>query len=145
MKKAVRPLLWSLLILTLSVLPAGAEWVWPPSEEVMDRIDENLTRHYEGDVLRSYLEGAEVERREAVEFLLAWLPASDLGALPAEMLIENVELAVESWHEASWSDEIDPYIFHTYVLPHRVTQEPVQRWRPELRELTAPRVEGMTL
>jgi len=135
----------SVAALTLMPACAGAEWLWPPSEEVMDRIEENLSRHYEGDALRTYLEGAEVEHREALEFLLAWLPASDLGALPAEMLVENVELAVESWHEASWSDEIDPYIFHTYILPHRVTQEPVQRWRPELRELTAPRVEGMTL
>jgi len=124
---------------------AEAEWTWPPSEEVMDRVEENLSRHYEGGELRVYLEGADAEQRGAVEFLLAWLPPSDLGALPADVLIENVELALASWHEAPWSDEIDPYIFHTYVLPHRVTQEPVQQWRPKLRDLTTPRVAEMDL
>jgi len=135
------------LLVALASLPgeAGAEWTWPPSEEVMDSIEENLSRHYEGGELRAYLEGADTEQREAVEFLLAWLPPSDLGALPAETLIENVELALASCHEAPWSDEIDPYIFHTYILPHRVTQEPVQRWRPKLRELTTPRVAEMDL
>jgi hypothetical protein len=124
---------------------AEAEWTWPPSEEAMDRIEENLSRHYEGVELRAYLEGSDAEQREALEFLLAWLPPSDLGALPADVLVENVELALASWHEAPWSDEIDPYIFHTYILPHRVTQEPVQRWRPKLRELTTPRVADMDL
>ncbi len=137
----------ALVLAVLVSLPgeAGAEWTWPPSEEVMDSVEENLSRHYEGGELRAYLEGANTEQRQAVEFLLAWLPPSDLGALPAETLIENVELALASWHEAPWSDEIDPYIFHTYVLPHRVTQEPVQRWRPKLRELTTPRVAEMNL
>ncbi|MFH1690702.1 MAG: transglutaminase-like domain-containing protein [Candidatus Eisenbacteria bacterium] len=131
--------------LLLQAGAAGAEWVWPPSEEVMDAVEANLSRHYESGKLRAYLENAGAEQREALEFLLAWLPPSDLGALPAETLIENVETALEAWHEAPWRDEIDPYIFHTYVLPHRVTQEPVQRWRPRLRELTAPRVASMDL
>jgi hypothetical protein len=131
---------------SLAAMPCvAAEWVWPPSVEVMEKVETSLSRHFESAQLRSYLEGASGEQRAALEFLLAWLPPSDLGGLPADVLIENVELALESWDESGWKEEIDPYIFHTYVLPHRVTQEPVQRWRPRLRELTAPRVEGMTL
>ena len=37
------------LLLAVLVSPpgeAGAEWIWPPSEEVMDSSDENLSRHY---------------------------------------------------------------------------------------------------
>ena len=137
----------ALLLAVLVSLPgeAAAEWTWPPNEEIADSIEENLSRHFEDGELRAYLEGASAEEREAVEFLLAWLPPSDLGALPADVLIENVELALASWHEAPWSDEIVPYIFHTYILPHRVTQEPVQRWRPKLSELTTPRVADMDL
>ncbi len=147
MTKGILSVAGALLLIVLVSLPgeAEAEWVWPPSEEVMDSIEENLSWHFEGGRLRAYLEGASAEQRQAVEFLLAWLPPSDLGALPAETLIENVELALASWHEAPWSDEIDAYIFHTYILPHRVTQEPVQRWRPKLRELTTPRVAEMNL
>jgi len=121
------------------------EWVWPPSEEVATRVEENLSKHFESGQLRAYLAGADAEQKEAMEFLLAWMPPSDLGGLPAAVLIENVELSIEAWRSSPWGAEIDPYIFHTYVLPHRVTQEPVQRWRRELMELTVPRVEGMTL
>ena len=147
MKGRTLALTLMLLVAALVMQPgaATAEWTWPPSEEVADAVEASLSRHYESDELRAYLEGAGGEQRDALEFLLAWLPPSDLGALPAEILIENVELALTSWHEATWSDEVDPYIFHTYVLPHRVTQEPVQRWRPRLRELTAPRVADMEL
>ena len=132
-------------VLLATACGAHAGWTWPPSQEVVERVEANLSRHYETDELRVYLEDADTEHREALEFLLAWLPPSDLGGLSAEILIENVELALTSWHEAPWTDDIDPYIFHTYVLPHRATQEPVQRWRPRLHDLVAPRVANMDL
>ena len=39
----------ALLLAVLVSLPgeAGAEWTWPPSEEIMDSIEENLARHFE--------------------------------------------------------------------------------------------------
>ncbi len=138
----------SVIVTALLLASAGgvkAEWTWPPNEGVVEEVEANLSRHYEADALRSHLEEADAEHRESLEFLLAWLPPSDLGGLPAEILIENVELALASWHGASWKDDIDPHIFHTYVLPHRVTQEPVQRWRPRLHDLVAPRVADMNL
>ncbi len=121
------------------------EWVWPPSREVAKLVEENLALHYEADAIRSYLETVDDTHSDAVEFLLAWMPSSDLGSLPAELLIRNVELAVEAWRTASWGNEIDPYTFHTYLLPHRVSQEPVEDWRGRLRELGLPRVEGLTM
>ncbi len=136
-----------ILIALILAVPGAlhAEWTWPPSDEVAELVETNLSRHYETDELREYVRGADAEHRTAIEFLLAWLPPSDLGGLPAEVLIENVELAIDARHEAPWKDEIDEYIFHTYILPHRVTQEPVQRWREKLHELVTPRVADMDL
>ena len=142
----------SLLILAITTLTAAAtestissEWSWPPSETVALQVEENLSHHFEGDAIRTYVDAADDVHREAAEFLLAWMPSSDLGSLSAELFVRNIELAVEAWQTAPWGTEIDPYTFHTYVLPHRVSQEPVEDWRGRLRELGLPRVEGLTM
>ncbi len=126
-------------------IASSSEWFWPPSDAVALRVEENLSLHFEGDALRTYIEAAGDVHRDAAEFLLAWMPSSDLGSLSAELFIKNVDLAVEAWQTASWGNEIDPYTFHTYVLPHRVSQEPVEDWRGRLRGLGLPRVEGLTM
>ena len=144
MRQAVTAILVVTAVLSCAS-PAAPAWAWPPDDDAAERARTNLSRHSEADVLAAYLDSADIEHREALEFLLAWLPPSDLGAAPAELLIENVELALASWRGGQWEDEIDAHTFHTYVLPHRVSQEPVERWRPRLRELLQPRVEGLSL
>ncbi len=135
-------------LVALLAVTAGAsqdEWSWPPSDDVAALVETNLDRHFEGDALRTYLADADEQHRDALEFLMAWMPTSDLGSLPADLLISNVELALDTWNDAGWKDEIDPYLFHVYVLPHRASQEPVQNWRARLNELGAARVQGMTM
>jgi len=58
-------------LLLVSAGGAGATWTWPPSEEVAEKVETNLSRHYETDKLSAYLEEADAEHREALEFLLA--------------------------------------------------------------------------
>lgn len=125
--------------------PAAADGLLASNDEIASLSAANVVHHYQSEAITRYLREAGPDERAAAEFLLAWLPPSDLGALPAELLIENVELALDAWRDAPWRDEIDPYTFRAYVLPHRVSQEPVQRWRGELRTLVAPRIEGMDL
>ncbi len=141
-------MLFAVGLVALLAVTAGAsqdEWSWPPSDEVAALVETNLDRHFEGDELRTYLADADEQHRGALEFLMAWMPTSDLGSLPADLLISNVELALDTWNDAGWKDEIDPYLFHVYVLPHRASQEPVQNWRARLNELGAARVQGMTM
>ena len=149
---AVAASLFGLLILTIPTLTATAtepatssEWSWPPSETIALQVNDNLSRHFEADAIRAYIDATDDAHRQAAEFLLAWMPPSDLGSLSAELFVRNVDLAVEAWRTAPWSNEIDPYTFHTYVLPHRVSQEPVEDWRGRLRELGLPRVEGLSM
>ena len=126
------------LCLLLSAMVVHAEWTWPPDAETSALVEENLSRHYQSDRLRSWLESAPADERNAMEFLLAWLPSSDLGSWPADMLIENVRLALEVRRPGT-----DEFTFHAFVLPHRVSQEPPSRWRPELRNMLAGRVAGL--
>ncbi|MDP6668463.1 MAG: transglutaminase-like domain-containing protein [Candidatus Krumholzibacteria bacterium] len=131
------------IFLSLGLLPfvlLAEDWTWPPSEDIASRVETTLERHYEGEALRTWLGTAETREREALEFLLAWLPAPDLGAWSADALIENVRIALETWRP-----EVDAWTFHSFVLPHRVSQEPPQNWRRVLREMIGERTEGMSL
>jgi len=114
--------------------------VGAPAATVAARAETTLARHPDGDRLRAWLDAAPPAARAAMEYLLAWLPASDLGGWSADMLIENVELALAARRPGT-----DDATFLAFVLPHRVSQEPPQRWRPALRDLLAARVAGLDL
>jgi len=129
----------SVIAVLCFVFAAEAEWTWPPDADTAALVQRNLSRHYESARLGAWMDGASVQARQAMEFLLAWMPASDLGSWSADMLEENVELALEARRPGT-----DDYSFHVFVLPHRVSQEPPQRWRPELRAMLKDRVDGLS-
>jgi hypothetical protein len=56
------------------------------------------------------------------------------------MLMENVNLALKARSLFAWGKEIPDDIFYHYVIPHRVTQEPLEDWRPYLLEELTPMV-----
>jgi len=97
-----------------------------------------LEHHPDGNRLRNWLADAGPQAHLAMSWLLAWLPTSDLGSWSADMLIENVDLAL-----AARRPGMDDATFCAFVLPHRVSQEPPQRWRPALHDLLADRVAGL--
>jgi transglutaminase-like putative cysteine protease len=78
-------------------------------------------------------------------FLLANLPLSDLAALEARDLLENVRLARRARAELPWGATVPEELWRHYVLPCRISQEPFTRWRLRfLRELE-PRVRSLPM
>jgi len=79
--------------------------------------------------------------RPAMRFVVASLPLADLGVITADELIEHVELATQARGEAKYGQHYSDAIWAHYVLPPRVSQEPLSRWRPyfhnELKDLVA--------
>ena len=57
----------------------------------------------------------------------------DIDTIKADFLIENVELAFESWKKSP-NKNIPFKDFCEYVLPYRVTTEPLQNWRKVYKE-----------
>jgi len=135
----------------LAAAPARAaqldlsDWHWPPDAAVEVRIRGALERHPEGKQIAAWLESASAAERLSAEFLLAWMPASDLGALGAARLSADVREALDAWDAAPWSAAAPPALFFHYVLPYRISQEPPQDWRPRLRAELAERVAGLDL
>ena len=81
--------------------------------------------------------------REAVTFLLAYMPLSDLAVYEPEYLVANASSAIRARSELPWGEEIPDDIFLNFVLPPRVNNENPDDFRtlcyPELKK----RVQGL--
>jgi transglutaminase-like putative cysteine protease len=79
-----------------------------------------------------------------MEFLLETSPRSDSREPGYSILLENTELAVATRDSVPWGRVIPDSIFLRYVLPARVSQEPLTRWRPVFAEHVLPLIRGVT-
>jgi hypothetical protein len=52
----------------------------------------------------------------------------DIDSIKADLLIENVEQAFEVW-QRPWAKDISFSNFCEYILPYRISMEPLQNWR----------------
>lgn len=57
----------------------------------------------------------------------------DIRNITADYLIQNIETAFTAWEEAPWKEEVDFETFCRFVLPYRVSDEPLSDWRDTLR------------
>ena len=81
--------------------------------------------------------------RRAARFLEEHAPSYD-QELPAELLIENLDLAVQARTTFGWAKEISEQRFFNDVLPYAVFDERREAWRADLLERCAPLVANCT-
>ncbi len=82
--------------------------------------------------------------RDAVVFLIAYMPRVDLAKITKEYILENVRLAYQARERFAWGHTYSDELFFHYVLPHRVSQEPLGRWRQFLFDKLAPLVDTLS-
>lgn len=59
--------------------------------------------------------------------------SEDIKTIDAKYLINNIEVAIKSWKNSKIKN-IPFQIFCEYILPYRVTIEPIQKWRENYQE-----------
>lgn len=92
-------------------------------KEVIRRAGEN------GREVQELLREAERKGyREWAYFLLQSMPDVDLVNLKAEDFISYFEALKKSRERVAWKDRIDDFLFFYYILPHRVSQEPLENF-----------------
>ena len=62
----------------------------------------------------------------------------DIDVIKADILIENIDLAFEAWEKRSWSKQYSFEDFCEYVLPYRIGDEPLEKWRRIYYERYSP-------
>jgi transglutaminase-like putative cysteine protease len=121
-------------------------------------------RKYSGEVHKAYLERKELaknrsselfsvlksdtlstEQKEALEFLLAYMPLSDLADYSGEFFLNNADRALRARREVSWGKRIPDDVFLHYVLPCRVNNENLDSFRILYYDEIHNRIKGMNL
>lgn len=77
-------------------------------------------------------------------FLLERSPLSDSREPGYSILLENTELALAARDSLPWGEDIPDSVFLRYVLPARVSQEPLSRWRPAFIQHVLPLLQGVS-
>lgn len=124
-------ILTTLCLLALAAMPATASAAGIPSVS-----DEDIAQALElAGSNRAQLEQALAEAQadpltdEAMRFVVASLPTCDLGSITAGQLSDNLAMALEARTAFPWGEDPDLATWAHFVLPPRVSQEPLTPWR----------------
>jgi transglutaminase-like putative cysteine protease len=88
---------------------------------------------------------SDVATREAFQFLLAYLPLSDLATYLPDNLYENVVTALRTREEMPWGPDVPNETFLHFVLPPRVNNENPDDFRAASYNEIKKRVEGLNV
>ena len=124
---------------------AGVELSQYVPDEYLDGVAVSLERAgRNGRELIDAITRAPESDREALAFLVANLPSVDLATATADFLLETVSLSREARERFPWGSTVPQHIYLHYVLPPRVSQEPLENWRGRLLEELTPRLAGLS-
>ncbi len=99
------------------------------SKELFSIFDQNLT----------------TEQTEALEFLYAYMPLSDLADYTGEFFLEQVNVALEARKTFSWGAVVPEDIFRHFVLVHRVNNENLDTARTVFFKELKERVKNLSM
>ncbi len=83
------------------------------------------------------------DERQAMEFLYAYMPLSDLADYTPEFFLSNVRYSLKARKEMAWGKLIPEDVFLHFVLPLRVNNENLDHFREQMYDEIKARVQGL--
>ena len=102
-------------------------------------------RMAEFPMLQLQLDTLSRAEREAMEFLYAYMPLSDLADYEPEFFLGQVRYAFAAREEMAWGKEVPEDVFRHFVLVYRVNNENLDTARMVFYRELKDRVKGMTM
>ena len=97
------------------------------------------------DALFNGMDTLDTETREALEFLYAYMPYSDLADYDQSFYLQQIKAAFNTRRLFAWGDKIPEDIFRHFVLVYRVNNENLDTARMLMQRELAPRLEGLSM
>jgi hypothetical protein len=124
----------SCLTLLAVTVASGALAAEEPASTIVDQqlIESALERA--GDnrpQIQRALDAVPEEQRDAMRFLIAYMPDRDAKNLSADFLLKNVDLAYQAREATTWGKQIPEDIFFNDVLPYASVNERRDDWRAD--------------
>ncbi|MFV0378057.1 MAG: transglutaminase-like domain-containing protein [Mangrovibacterium sp.] len=81
--------------------------------------------------------------RQAMEFLYAYMPISDLGDYQADFFLANARKSLQARDDLKWVENLPEDIFLQFVLPVRINNENLDSFRIEMYDEIRDRVKNI--
>jgi hypothetical protein len=88
-----------------------------------------LVANRHNELFSVFDKGISSQQTEALKFLFAFMPLSDLADYQGEYFLANADISLKTRKETSWGNTIPENIFLHYVLPVRVNNENLDSFR----------------
>lgn len=86
-----------------------------------------------------------IEQQEALEFLYAYMPLSDLAMHNGEYVFNQAQTALEARDFFKWGKTVPEDIFRHFVLPYRINNEYTDTARQVFYKELKERIKGMSM
>ena len=104
-----------------------------------------LAQKREKEVFDALNTTKDVNEKQALSFILAYAPLSDLADYDGDFFLSNVRMSLKAKQELEWCNKIPEDVFLHFVLPVRVNNENLDSFRIKIYTELAARVKGMTM
>jgi len=85
------------------------------------------------------------DEKQALDYLYAYMPLSDLADYNGDFYLQNVKAALKARSEMSWGKAVPEDVFLHFVLPSRINNENLDLFRVVMYDEIKKRVAGMNM
>ena len=89
----------------------------------------NLANNRKTELFGVFNQQLSLNQKEALEFLYAFMPLSDLADYDGNFFLSNIDIALRTRKETKWGKDVPEEIFLHYVLPCRINNENLDSFR----------------
>lgn len=111
----------------------------------MLEVQKDLTRNSKTDIWGIFNGNLTGDETQAMQFLYAYMPLSDLADYSTDFFLANVRKSLEAKKEANWGKSIPEDVFLHFVLPLRVNNENLDSFRLAMYAEIMERVKEMSM
>jgi len=108
-------------------------------------VQKELTAKSQTPIWEIFNQKLSPEEKQALEFIYAYAPLSDLADYQPEFFLKNVQYGLKARAEMTWGKTIPEEEFLHFVLPLRVNNENLDNFREAMYSEITSRVKGMAM
>lgn len=131
------------VILCASVMPVGARTILTPTARA--DYESRISTQKSLASRLSLHKASEGLEREALQFLYAYMPTSDVLDYSDSFYLENIRTSLEAASEMPWGDKVPDREWRHFVLPVRVNNENLDLSRPAFYAELRDRVRNLSM
>ena len=97
--------------------------------QLLTRVDSLRISHASSDVIDKFIDNVWAQDLADNHNRMPRQQLLDIDVITTDYLIENIELAFKVWKEKPWCQHLTFDEFCEWILPYRISDEPLQNWR----------------